>query len=339
MSGVRALAIAAFLLLPACAPAGAASATGREVASFYNVVFFVAVVVFVGVNGALLYFVMAYRRKPTDVAMPPQVHGSTVAEVTWTVIPALIIFGLFGMSWQTMKSVDKKADKPGVVINVQGYQWNWQFNYGGNFVVKAPPPVAGQVPPVLRMKVPLNEPVRFILTSDNVIHSFYVPKLLFKRDVVPGRQNQFDVTIDVPAVYKGQCAEFCGRNHALMNFEIEALNRKDFDTWVKEAKSQSCSGEPSNELALSSPAGQIAFNKDCLVAAAGKPVKITYSNEGGQPHNVNFSKSAADLKPFGTTGTPIKAGSASGEIPPQTPGQYYFYCIVHPVMNGTYKVQ
>jgi cytochrome c oxidase subunit 2 len=330
--GVRVLAIAAFLFLPACAPAGV-SKQSRDVAEFYNVVFFLAVVIFVGVNGALLYFVMKYRRKPTDVTMPPQIHGSTAAEITWTVIPALIVFALFGMSWTTIRAVDKKAAHPTVVVNVQGFQWLWQFNYGNNFTVK---PVKGAVPV---MKVPINEPIRFVLTSDNVIHSFYLPDLLFKRDAVPGRQNQFDVTIDTPGRYKGQCAEFCGTDHATMNFVLEALDRKDFDAWVKDAKAQSCKGEPKEPVEIHAPAGQIAFDTDCLVVPANKPVKVTFTNGGGQPHNFAVAKSAAVPAPLGTTGKPIASGSETGEIPAQPVGQYYFYCQVHPGMNGTYKVQ
>ena len=116
LPGVRLLAITAFLLLPACASTDSVTKSGRDIGSFYNFVFFIALVVFVGVNGALIYFVAKYRRKPTDVDMPPQVHGSTVAEITWTVIPALVVFGLFGMSWTTMQSVDAKADTPDVII-------------------------------------------------------------------------------------------------------------------------------------------------------------------------------------------------------------------------------
>lgn len=331
--GVRVLAIAALLLLSACAPVGA-SRQSRDVGAFYNVVFFLALVVFIGINGTLLYFVTKYRRKPTDVTMPPQIHGSTAAEITWTVIPALIILVLFGMSWSTIRAMDRKTKgAPGVVVNVQGYQWNWQFNYGSNFTVK---PTKGDIPV---MKVPINEPIRFVLTSDNVIHSFYLPDLLFKRDVVPGRQNEFDVTIDAPGKYKGQCAEFCGTDHAKMNFVLEAVNRSAFDAWVKAAKSKACEGTPGDALEIHAPAGQIAFDKDCLVAPANKAVKVTFSNGGGQPHNFAVSKSSSDLAPLGTTGTPIKAGSATGEIPPQPAGQYYFYCQVHPGMNGTYKVQ
>lgn len=336
---MRFLAFAALLLLPACARTDSASVAGREIGSFYNVVFFVALVVFVGVNGALLYFVAKYRRKPTDVDMPPQVHGSTVAEITWTVIPALVVFGLFGMSWTTMQSVDKKADKPGVIVNVQGYQWNWQFNYGNRFTVKAPLPKPGEPTPIPEMRVPINEPIRFVLSSDNVIHSFYVPEMLFKRDVVPGRLNEFDATFDAPAVYKGQCAEFCGTQHAAMNFVLRAVNRKDFDAWVKDSKAKSCEGAPSATLELNAPQGQIAYDKDCLVVPAGKPVKITFNNGGPALHNVVLAASQADPKPLAQSGPPIGAGQQVADFPALPAGQNYFYCLVHPVMNGTYKVQ
>jgi cytochrome c oxidase subunit 2 len=320
-------------MLPGCAPT-AASKQGQEVVTFYNVVFLLAVVIFVGINGALVYFVVRYRRKPTDVDLPPQLHGSTTAEITWTVLPALVVFGLFGMSWATMKNLDRSEGKPGVVVEVQGFQWNWQFNYGDGLVVKSEAP--GK--PVL-MKVPINEPIRFVLTSDNVIHSFFVPELLFKRDVIPGRANSFEVTIDSPGRYKGQCAEFCGTDHATMNFVIEALNRQDFDAWAKQAKIPKCEGQPAEQLDITAPQGQVAFDKQCLVAPANKPVKVTFTNGGGQPHNFAVSKSSNDQTPIATSGPFITSGSQTANVPPLAAGQYYFYCQVHPVMNGTYKVQ
>jgi cytochrome c oxidase subunit II len=320
-------------MLPGCAPT-AASKQGEEIATFYNVVFFLAVLIFVGINGALVYFVVRYRRKPTDVDMPPQIHGSTTAEITWTVLPALVVFALFGMSWSSMRSLDKSQGEPGVVVEVQGFQWNWQFNYGDGLIVRPPKP--GQ-PPL--MKVPINEPVRFVLTSDNVIHAFSVPEMLFKRDVVPGRINQFDVTFDAPATYKGQCAEFCGTDHAVMNFTLEAINRQDFDAWAKEAKAASCQGQPAGEIDISSPAGQVAFDKSCMVAPANQPVRVTYTNGGGQLHNWTLAKSAAEPTPITQSGPPIDKGSQTITVPPQPAGQLYFYCLVHPGMNGTYKVQ
>ncbi|MEO6714862.1 MAG: cytochrome c oxidase subunit II [Mycobacteriales bacterium] len=336
--GVRVLAIAAMGLLTGCAPTGG-SVESREIGDFYNVVFFLALVVFVGVNGALLYFVTKYRRRPTDVGMPPQIHGSTIAEVTWTVLPALLVFGLFGMSWSSMRSVDRKDEPPNVTVNVQGYQWNWEFDYGNNFKVKAKKDADGK-PLVPLMKVPVGERIRFVLTSDNVIHSFFLPEMLFKRDVVPGRLNQFDITIDSAGLYKGQCAEFCGTDHALMNFQLQALNRADFEAWVKDEKANSCAGEPAGTLELASPPGQIAYDKDCLVAPAGQPVKLTYTNGGGQPHNVLVVKSEKERGTlFGKSGDPIPSGTETGEIAAQPAGQYFFFCQVHPVMNGTYKVQ
>jgi cytochrome c oxidase subunit 2 len=334
LPAVRVLAITSILLLvTACAPAGG-SAASRQVGDFYNVVFFLAVVIFVAVNGALLFFVLRYRRRPTDVEMPPQIHGSTVAEVTWTVIPALIVLGLFGMSWSTMHAVDHKSDHPTVVVNVQGFQWNWAFNYGGGLTVK--PPIGGGS---TVMKVPINEPIRFVLTSDNVIHSFYLPGLLFKRDVIPGRVNQFDMTIDTPGSYHGQCAEFCGTDHAKMTFVLDAVPRADFDKWVKDTKASACTGDPKPTAEVSAPAQQIAYDKDCLVVPAGQPVKLTFTNGGGQPHNVAVAKSSTELTPLGRSGDPIPSGSESGVVPALQAGQYYFYCQVHPGMNGTYKVQ
>ena len=334
---VRAVALGAlFLLLPACA-GDAASEQGSEIATFYDVVFVLAVLVFLGVNGALIHFVIKYRRKPTDVDMPPQIHGNTTAEVVWTVIPSLVVLGLFGMSWSSMRSIDSESKtEPAVLIEAQGAQWAWQFNYGDNLVIKQR---AGSTDPP-ELHLPIGEPVRFSLVSPDVIHAFYVPEFFFKKDVVPGKVNTFDITVDKVGTYHGQCAEFCGTEHSKMIFKVKATSRADFDEWRKTAKAAACEGQPAEAVEIKSPPNTIAFDKDCVVVPANKDVKLTYTNEGGELHNVAVTPSANELGTvLGKSGDPIGSGTQTGTVKAQPPGSYYYYCQVHPAMNGTWKVQ
>jgi plastocyanin len=203
------------------------------------------------------------------------------------------------------------------------------------------------------MVVPVGEDVRLVLTSNNVIHAFYVPNFLFKRDVVPGRQNQFDFRVDIPGTYKGQCAEFCGRDHAKMTFRVKAVDRAEFDKFIEGLSGDACQGDdtpPSAALAIKAPAGEIRFvdvktgeQERCLKAPANAPVKIEFSNGGGLPHNVAIITGTPAAPEKTHLGLPaaktIDGGSTTYDVPALPAGQYTFYCQVHPIMNGTYLVQ
>ncbi|MCA1824728.1 MAG: cytochrome c oxidase subunit II [Frankia sp.] len=293
------------------------------------------------VNGVLIYAVIRYRRRPDDDgSLPPQTHGNTAAEVTWTVIPLIVVLGLFWLSYTGIKEIDKPHKTYGAVIQVQGFQWFWTFNYGNNVTVK-PGPRPEDYPVLV---VPYGENIKIVETSDNVIHSFYVPNFLFKRDVVPDRENTFEFRVDVPGVYRGQCAEFCGTGHAMMNFVVRAVTRGEFDKWYAEQKANAGCGAtkaaPASALQISSLAGQTQFDKDCLVAKAGAPTTLTFRNGGGLPHNWALFTKAPDAGGQQiVAGKIIQSGSEPVQVPAQQPGSYYFLCQVHPGMNGTYQVR
>ncbi len=348
------LAVTVALLLSGCARAGLAepiTPQADRIESLYVIVYYIAAAIFLGVMGAILYAVVKFRKKPGDDVLPPQTHGNTTAEVIWTVLPLLIVLILFGMSYSTLQFVDdKKAAKDlAAVINVRGIQWGWEFDYGNDKVVSGGS--ADAEPPTL--VIPTGEDIRLVLTSDNVIHAFYVPNFLFKRDVVPGRQNQFDFRVNIPGTYGGQCAEFCGTEHAKMTFRVKAVARAEFDTFIEGLSGDGCQGdtsEPSAELALESPADKIQFvdvaNKKptkCLKAPADTPVAITYTNGGGAPHNVAVVTGGASNPTKTHLGLPeaklLPSGTIVYQVPALPAGQYTFFCQVHPIMAGTYLVQ
>ncbi len=121
-----------------------------------------------------------------------------------------------------------------VTVNVEAFRWQWRFDYEGSGVT-----VTGTRDAPAEMVVPVGEPVRVVLTSADVIHSFYVPAFLFKRDAIPGHPTEFDFTVDAPGGYGGQCAEFCGVYHDRMLLTVRAVTRPEFEAWLASRASAS----------------------------------------------------------------------------------------------------
>lgn len=221
----------------------------------YLLVLWIALAVFVAVEGAIVLFVVKYRRRKTDSGLPPQIHGNNILEVIWTTIPIVIVLVLFVFSFRVLTDIDEEADPVDLTIHVQGFQFQWQFTYckndlgtGSDAPAKAKDdayqgPCAtkadelsvtgtGTVEGEPTMVIPVGQVVEFRLASDDVIHAFYVRDFLYKLDVVPGRDNAFKVTPTETGEFEGQCAELCGTNHALMRFRVKIVARAEFDAFI-----------------------------------------------------------------------------------------------------------
>ncbi|HET8786313.1 MAG TPA: cytochrome c oxidase subunit II [Candidatus Limnocylindrales bacterium] len=223
----RAAAAGALLvvLLGGCAPS-AVTSEGRDIGTLYGISLWMAagVVALVWLLG--IFAILRYRRGSRDDE-PRQVHGSTRLEAIWTAIPVLIVLGLFGGTLAVLGRTEARASEPAVIVEVEAFRWGWTFRIPAENVE-----VSGLLAPGPEVQVPVGVPLRFNLTSHDVIHSFYVPVFLFKRDVIPGHANTFDVTIDEPGTYGGQCAEYCGIGHARMPFTIRAVSQAEYEAWV-----------------------------------------------------------------------------------------------------------
>jgi cytochrome c oxidase subunit 2 len=225
--GVTLLATTA-LTATGCLPA-AASAEGRDVATLYTGFVAIAVVVGVIVFGSTTWSVLRYRRRRDEPAgtLPPQTHGSLRLESAWTAIPIVTVLGLFGATLVVLNRVETMSDRPAAVIRVEAFRWGWSFQYPDLGIT-----VSGIGTPGPEIVVPVGEPIRLTVTSADVVHSFYVPQFLFKRDAVPGRETSFEFTVDSAGSYRGQCAEFCGIYHARMPFTVRAVAPAEYDAWV-----------------------------------------------------------------------------------------------------------
>lgn len=247
---------------------------------------------------------------------------------------------------QTIGKVDAKASNPRVRIVVQAFQWSWNFTYAGVRV----PTGAGEPPQDLTVKgsiakppelvLPVGEPIRVVEQSKDVIHSFYVPAFNFKRDAIPGRTNAFDITIDRPGSYHGQCAQFCGLYHSKMLFRIRAVPPADYQAWLRQAVKQAASGCPGDTTPGQITAKNIQFDKNCLSAKANTPFTLTFVNQDPVPHNVAVFQGGDASGPNVFRGEIFTGGQRTYRIPALRPGRYFYHCDVHPAaMTGTLVVR
>lgn len=207
-----------------CYPASP-SPSGQKVNGIYDVFFVGGAIVTVFIWVLIAFVVLRYRRR--DDRLPRQVHGYLPLEIAWTVIPAVIVLGLFGLTAVTMGQLGATAADPPVSVHVWAFRWQWRFDYPAEQVSVIG---TGDVPAVL--VVPVKTPVHVVLDSADVAHSFYVPALLFKRDAIPGITNQFDIEVDQIGSYGGQCAEYCGTGHAAMLLTLKVVSAADYRAWL-----------------------------------------------------------------------------------------------------------
>jgi len=358
-------------------PPEAVTEQGKLVRELYNIVFLIAAAIFFLVEGLIIWTVIAYRRRPTDSELPPQTHGNSTAEIIWTVVPTLIVAFLFVISWQTLNTVDATNAKTETKIRAVAGQFQWTFEYmpatfdpsSTDPALNAPDPLYIEYAPTGEeggLRVPTGRPVQLYLASLDVIHAFYVPQFLFKRDVVPGRINHFEFNVEddqAGQTFRGQCAELCGTGHMVMLFDVHAMTGADFDGWLKQKAEEASatpppppSGAPSGApdasgapgaggggapTVLTVTAHNIAFTEGSTISApANSPITINFDNQDqGTPHNIKIFKDqiggqvAFEGKIFPGVAT------ETYEVGPLAAGTYPFECFVHPNMTGTLTVQ
>jgi cytochrome c oxidase subunit 2 len=214
----------------------------RQLDRLWNPVFAIAVVIFILVEGLILFVGFRYRAKSDDDA-PVQVHGNTKMEIGWTVLPAviLVVIGFFTVA--TLVDLDRVPKGDVVTVNVVGHQWWWEYDYP-EYKVKT----------ANELHIPVGREVVVHVTSADVIHSFWAPALAGKMDAIPGRNNHLKLQADKPGqTYLGQCTEYCGLSHANMRIRVVTHTQADFAKWVAEQQRPASvpkSGEAAEGVAL-----------------------------------------------------------------------------------------
>src|SRR2546429_7812968 len=209
----------------------------REVAFF---VLGITGAIFVVVAGLALYTIVRFRRRAGDrPSEPPQVYGSLQIELAWTVVPFLIVVVLFLVTARYIWGIEREQQPPGAIeVTIVGNQWWWEIRYPKLGVVTAN-----------ELHVPVSDPARptptyITLQSADVIHSFWVPQLAGKMDVIPNKTNRMWIDPRVPGTYVGQCAEYCGTQHAWMLLEVIVHPRDEFDRWVAAQQTRAVTDPP-----------------------------------------------------------------------------------------------
>ena len=328
-------------------PPKPATAQAREISELYDIIFAIAVAIFIIVEGLIVWSILRYRRRPEDVDLPPQTHGNNLVEALWTLIPTAIVIYMFAISVDTLGYVDAVSPDPDVQIHVLAGQFQWQFEYlddQGNKVATQTRPIGENG----GMAVPVGRTVKVTMDSGDVIHAWYVPRFLFKRDVVPGQTNQFEFVVnedEAGEVFRGQCAELCGTGHRVMLFDVHAMTQADYDAWLArlvEEANATPPPAPSGAPELDVTAVNIAFDKLELDVPADAPFVINFKNDdtATTPHDIDIRQSD------GTTVVKDQKEIPGGQATqytydPLPAGSYTFICSIHPIpaMTGTLTVQ
>lgn len=230
------------------------SQPAQEIKETSFLVLVICTVIFLVVGGLLVYAIVRFRHRPGDEATePPQVYGSNQIETAWTVLPILIVFVLILVTSRTIADIQNRKPAAGSVnATVVGHQWWWEIRYPELGIVTAN-----------ELHVPAgnegnHRPTFLKLQSADVAHSFWVPQLAGKTDLIPNRENLMWIAPTEPGTYLGNCAEYCGMQHARMLLRVVVHTPQDFERWLKEQQ------QPAIEDANAAEGRKIFFANSCV---------------------------------------------------------------------------
>ncbi len=255
---------------------------GAEIYDLHMLIMIICVVIGIGVFGVMFYSII-YHRKSRGV-VPSQFHESTKVEVAWTVVPFLILIAMAVPATSTLLEVYDNDDAE-LDILVTGYQWKWKYEYldesgenvsffsnlatpqeeiyntdqkGEHYLLEVDEPLV----------IPVDTKVRFLITANDVIHSWWVPEIAVKRDAIPGFINETWTKITEEGIYRGQCTELCGAYHGFMPVVVHAVSREEFDAWMDAKRADEAAQVAAAAVDLSldelMSKGEAVYNAQCL---------------------------------------------------------------------------
>lgn len=244
----------------------------QQVYDLHMLIFWICVVIGVVVFGVMFWSIFHHRK--SRGAVPAQFHESTLVEIVWTVIPMLILIAMAIPATKTLVKMYDSRDAE-LTVKVTGYQWRWQYDYldqnVGFFSVLSTP--SAQIRNVAAkgehyllevdnpLVVPVGKKVRLLTTAADVIHSWWVPDLGWKKDAIPGFINESWTLIEKPGIYRGQCAELCGKDHGYMPIVVKAVPEAEFKEWLAQMKAKS---KPNPQTASNDSTAQTASGGQTL---------------------------------------------------------------------------
>jgi cytochrome c oxidase subunit II len=243
--------LAAAFLLNSCGGVGGispifptpVSPNGQGIYTLYEIISVPAIIVFIGVEAALLWVVIRYRRSKQPAGyVPPQIHGHHGLEIVWTAAPLIIVLAIAAYSFVELQKDFQPISNQDMTIVVSGHQFGWNYLYPEGFTVHQEGTLAGDVVPFV---VPTHTLVKLQFQGTDVIHSWWVPAISGKTDAVPGYDNFSWLKIDQVGTWHGECAELCGAGHSTMQIIVQAMDQPQYDQWVQQQVAALASPAPS----------------------------------------------------------------------------------------------
>jgi len=296
----------------------------HRVYDLHMLIFKICVVICIGVFAVLIYSIFKHRK--SKGAKPASFHESTTVEIIWTTIPFLILVGMAVPATKTLLALEDTRDAD-MSIKVTGYQWKWKYDYldddisffsslttpreeienktakGENYLAEVDNPIV----------VPINKKIRFLITSNDVIHSWWVPVLGWKQDAVPGFINDAWAEINEPGTYRGRCAELCGKDHGFMPIVLVAKTEEDYNAWVAEQKAGAAAAEAASTQTLSKDdlmaKGEQVYNKICAAChqATGQGIPGVFPAIAGSKIATGDKAAHINIVVHGKSGTAMQA--------------------------------
>jgi cytochrome c oxidase subunit II len=319
-------AAAALFPLPAAAvdvsPLNCAGPQACDIVSIYAGIFWIAMAVLVVVGGLIVYAALRFRRK--DDVEPAQVHGNPRLELLWTAVPVVIVAFLFVRTTLRMDYV-RNGPPPQVTVQVTGIQWAWGFKYSNGKTS------------FTKMTIPVGQVVRVEVTSRDVLHSFWVPRLGGQVYAIPGQMNHGWIEASQPGQYFGQCNEFCGLYHSTMTLEVDAVTPAQYQAFLSGAPPPGAGPAPAEKASGVPAASNIAEKDELKFQPSSATVKVgdvvQWTNTGNSVHSVTFDNQQVPS-------LDTQNGGEKFEVKFDKPGTYHYICTYHVTsgMTGTITV-
>ncbi|NNN79755.1 cytochrome c oxidase subunit II [Vibrio sp. 11-4(1)] len=290
------------------------TAISGQVYELHMLIFYICCVIALIVFGVMFYSIFRHRKSKGAVAA--HFHESTKVEIIWTVIPIIILVAMAIPATKTLVAMEDTSQSD-ITVKITGSQWKWHYSYfgedveffsllatsqkqidgietkGAHYLLEVDNPLV----------LPVNRKVRFLMTSDDVIHSWWVPDFAVKKDTIPGFINGAWTRIDEPGVYRGQCAELCGRAHGFMPVVVHAMEEEKFDEWLASKK---------EEIALQKAAAQEALSQDLSMEELMSQGESIYTARCAVCHQANGEGIPGAFPAI--KGSPIATGPISEHI-------------------------
>ncbi len=310
------------------------TSVSRAVFGLHMLIFYICCGIGVIVFGAM--FISMYLHRKSRGAKAANFHESVALEFAWTVVPALILIGMAYPATTTLKKI-YDTDNADLDILITGHQWKWQYEYlgqdvgffsnlstpsaqirnredkGEHYLLEVDEPLV----------IPTNTKVRFLVTANDVIHSWWVPDLAVKRDAIPGYTNAAWTYVEEEGVYRGQCAELCGKDHGFMPIEVHAVSQEKYVTWIEDRKAKALAIQEAANKTLSFDElyseGEAVYNKYCASChlADGKGIPPTFPAIAGSAiamgevgaHLNRVIYGGQGMPPFGEQLSPVESAA------------------------------